>query len=110
MIRFKRWAAPVALLVVLGAAPALANEGNGVPVPEQVLLESGLTADQIDFLLGEGLGYAQIYILQTAAQYFGIDAVILYQGVEGRIAWGKLVKLFDVDFGAAISSHQGNGR
>ena len=110
MIRFKTWAAPVALLVVLGAAPALANEGNGVPVPEQVLLESGLTADQIDFLLGEGLGYAQIYILQTAAQYFGIDAVILYQGVEGRTAWGKLMKLFDVDFGAAISSHQGNGR
>jgi hypothetical protein len=110
MIRFKRWAAPVALLVVLGAAPALANEGNGsVPVPEQVLLESGLTADQIDFLLGEGLGYAQIYILQTAAQYFGIDAVILYQGVEGRIAWGKLMKAFDVNFGAALSSHQGNG-
>ena len=110
MIRFKRWAAPVALLVVLGAAPALANEGNGVPVPEQVLLESGLTADQIDFLLGEGLGYAQIYILQTAAQYFDIDVVILYQGVESRTAWGKLMKLFDVDFGAAISSHQGNGR
>jgi hypothetical protein len=112
MIRFKKLAAPVALLVVLGAAPALANEGNGVPVPEQVLLESGLTADQIDFLLGEGLGYVQIYILQTAAQAFGdeADAVTVYQGAAGSIAWGKLMKLFDVNFGAAVSSYQGNGR
>jgi len=110
MIRFKKWAAPVALLVVLGAAPALANEGNGVPVPEQVLLESGLTADQIDFLLGEGLGYVQIYILQTAAQFFDSDAVSLYQGAAGSISWGKLMRLFDVNFGAAVSSYQGNGR
>jgi hypothetical protein len=109
MIRFKRWAAPVALLVVLGAAPALANEGNwSVPVPEQVLLEAGLTGDQIDFLRGEGLSYVQIYVLQAAADYFGVDAVILYQGVAGSISWGKLMKAFDVNFGAAVAAHQGN--
>jgi hypothetical protein len=105
MIRFKRWAAPVALLVVLGTAPALANEGNGGPAPEQVLLEAGLTADQIDYLRGEGLGYAQIYVLQAAAEYFAVDAVILFQAVEGPISWGKLMKAFDAYIGAALGGH-----
>jgi hypothetical protein len=105
MIRFKRWAAPVALFVVLGAAPALANEGEG-PLPEQALLEYGLSAEDIDYLLGEGLGYAHIYILQTAAQRFNIEATILYQGVDGKISWGKLMKAFDANFGAFLSAYQ----
>ena len=105
MIRLKRWAAPVALFVVLGAAPALANEGEG-PLPEQALLEYGLSAEDIDYLLGEGLGYAHIYILQTAAQFFDSEATALYQGVSGKISWGKLMKVFDANFGAFLSAYQ----
>jgi len=107
MIRFKRWVAPVALFVVLGASPALANEGAGSgPIPEQALLEYGLSEADIGYLLGEGLGYAQIYILQTAAQRFGIDATVLYQAVDGKISWGKLMKAFDANFGAFLKSYQ----
>lgn len=105
MIRFKRWVAPVALFVVLGAAPALANEGAG-PLPEQALLEYGLSEADIDYLLGEGLGYAQIYTLQTAAQRFGVGATVLYQAVDDKISWGKLMKAFDANFGAFLKAYQ----
>lgn len=104
MSRFKKWAAPVALFVVLGAAPALAAEGDG-PVPEQALIAYGVSAEDIAYLLGQGLGYPQIYILETAAQRFGVEAVVLYQAVEGPIAWGKLMRAFDANFGAFLKSH-----
>jgi hypothetical protein len=110
MLRSKRLAvATAALVVAVGATPALAGDGS-VPAPEQVLIsELGLTAEQIDYLQSQGLAYAQIYVLYTAATRMGIDPLVLLQSLDGKVAWGKLMRLFDANFGALLAAHRGNG-
>jgi hypothetical protein len=108
MLRSKGWiVATATLLIVLGAAPAIAGPGGegGAPAPEQLLIDAGLDADQIDYLQSEGLGYAQIYLLHIAAEFFGVEPLAYYQSLDGQIPWGKIMRLFNANFGAFLAAH-----
>jgi hypothetical protein len=109
MIGLRKWAVPVALFVVLGAAPALADDSAGLSPQAEILIADGMTADEIEFLRDAGLGWPQIYLLQAAAEAFGVDVLDLYAGVDiGAIKWGKLKNAFGANYGQFVASSQKN--